>query len=544
MKNDLDKDMFGEFDFMYRHKAALEKQKKEEEEKRKAELEAEQKRLEEELTEKRKAEEEKGGQEKKQKKTNKKTAKQPVKKPEPEKEKEPGPKIHPKYGKPYKKDTERDRKRIPDRRRSKIREEYKKEKSTKEHEIDRERIHAERAARRMKLSKLGLMSLATLLVAAVLFSVSVAAIYIITGYSKKVTHKNIAYQVGTSDNSTRIPYDELIRNGTVYVCGNDLVTLCGFTVTGNNKEIKYISPDKGNDTVLFYAGTVTAEVNKTDIRLSAPSFYEDAKLYIPMEFFVDYATGIVCEYEPETDDSRSKITVYKKVLNESAVKLSGASPIYEPVTFRIKQAKTLDKIDESAIDPSLSDINYKIDVTSYEKYIAPSEPYSYITLINGERKASGTYTFADLTPAPAQNGDSPVTLRQNAAKSLEALIAEARADGVIGFTVSGGYVTLENSAKDDPASDERLLGLTVDMAENKTKLNADEQRMESWLSENAARFGFIVRYPKDKEKITGEKYRPFTIRYVGRYAAIRMTGTGMCLEEFADAYDLTKYMSY
>ena len=30
MKNDLNKDMFGEFDFMYRHKAALEKQKKEE----------------------------------------------------------------------------------------------------------------------------------------------------------------------------------------------------------------------------------------------------------------------------------------------------------------------------------------------------------------------------------------------------------------------------------------------------------------------------------------------------------------------------------
>ena len=542
MKNDLNNDMFGEFDFMYRHKAALEEKKKAEETKLQAQLEADQKRLEEERAAAAAAEVEK----EKPKKKKKSAKKQPEKeKKQPKKEDKEEKKIHPKYGKPYKNDTKRDRKRLVDDERKKIKEEYKKEKSTSEHETDRSRLSAERSLRRMKLTRLGIFFLITVLVAAVIFGISVAAIYFITGYSKKTKHKNIAYQVGSSENETRVAYDMLIKGETVYVCGNDIVTMCGFTVTGSAKEIKYISPDKGNDTVLFYAGTTTAEVNKTGIRLSAPTYYEDGKLYIPMAFFSDYATGIVCEYEPETKDSRSKITVYKKILNESAVKLSGAVPVYEPVTFRIKQAKTLDKIDESAIDPSLSDISYKIDISSYVAYINPTEPYSYITVINKARKAGGTYSYNDLTKAPSQPDGGETMLRQNAAKSLEALIAEARADGVIGFSVTGGYVTAEDSDKEDPTADERLLGLTADMSENKKKLNADETRMAEWLADNAARFGFIIRYPKNKESVTGEEYKPFTLRYVGRYVAIRMSGSdGMCLEEFADAYDLTKYMSY
>ncbi len=544
MKNDLDKELFGEFDFMYRHKAALEKQKKEEEEKRRAEEEAELARINAEREAQRKAEEESEPKKKAKKKTQKKEKQKTEKKSDRVEEKKTAPKIHPKYGKPYKNDSEKDRKRLTDDKGKKLRESYKKEKSTSEHEKEREDRTAIRAQIRRKLTRFGLAALASVAAAAVLFAASVAAIYIILGMSKKVEHKNIAYRIGSTKNEVRISYATLVRGGAVYVCGNDVVTLCGFTVTGNNKEIKYISPDKGNDTVLFYAGTICAEVNKTAIRLASPTYYEDGKFYIPMEFFVDYSTGIVCEYEPETEESRCKITVYKKILNESAVKLSGASPLYEPVGFRIKQAETLDKIDESAIDPSLSDINYKIDISSYIGYINPTDTYSYITAINADRKASGTYTFSDLTPAPSQSGDKAVLLRKNAAKALEALIAEARADGAVGFAVSGGYITVEDSDKEDPTSDERLLGLTVDMAENKQKLSADETAMANWLKDNAARFGFIVRYPKDKEKITGEKYKPFTIRYVGRYAAIRMNGAGMCLEEFTEAYDLYRYMSY
>lgn len=53
-----------------------------------------------------------------------------------------------------------------------------------------------------------------------------------------------------------------------------------------------------------------------------------------------------------------------------------------------------------------------------------------------------------------------------------------------------------------------------------------------WISEHAHEYGFIVRYPKDKEHITGYKYEPWHIRYVGVDYAKAIYESGLCLEEF------------
>ena len=41
----------------------------------------------------------------------------------------------------------------------------------------------------------------------------------------------------------------------------------------------------------------------------------------------------------------------------------------------------------------------------------------------------------------------------------------------------------------------------------------------AWLAKNAYKFGFILRYPKGKENITGYTYEPWHYRFVGREAA-------------------------
>ena len=53
-----------------------------------------------------------------------------------------------------------------------------------------------------------------------------------------------------------------------------------------------------------------------------------------------------------------------------------------------------------------------------------------------------------------------------------------------------------------------------------------------WLYENAHRFGFIVRYPKDKTHITGVKWEPWHFRYVGVELAEEIHSRGICLEEY------------
>lgn len=53
-----------------------------------------------------------------------------------------------------------------------------------------------------------------------------------------------------------------------------------------------------------------------------------------------------------------------------------------------------------------------------------------------------------------------------------------------------------------------------------------------WVAENAHRFGFILRYPKDKEHITGYNYEPWHIRYVGTELAAYLFETGLTLDEY------------
>ncbi len=45
-------------------------------------------------------------------------------------------------------------------------------------------------------------------------------------------------------------------------------------------------------------------------------------------------------------------------------------------------------------------------------------------------------------------------------------------------------------------------------------------------------FGFILRYPADKESVTGISYEPWHIRFVGKKAAREITERGLCLEEY------------
>ena len=56
-----------------------------------------------------------------------------------------------------------------------------------------------------------------------------------------------------------------------------------------------------------------------------------------------------------------------------------------------------------------------------------------------------------------------------------------------------------------------------------------------WLLENAADYGFILRYPKDKESVTGIIWEPWHYRYVGVENAKKIKASGLCLEEYLES---------
>lgn len=57
----------------------------------------------------------------------------------------------------------------------------------------------------------------------------------------------------------------------------------------------------------------------------------------------------------------------------------------------------------------------------------------------------------------------------------------------------------------------------------------------AWLQENCAKFGFMLRYPQDKESITGYRYEPWHYRYVGQAIAQTCMDQGLTYEEYLAA---------
>ena len=85
-----------------------------------------------------------------------------------------------------------------------------------------------------------------------------------------------------------------------------------------------------------------------------------------------------------------------------------------------------------------------------------------------------------------------------------------------------------------PGTSEHQLGLCADVMDNaETVMNAEEVEnlpLLLWLQAHCADYGFVLRYPKDKQEITGW-YEPWHFRYVGKDAARFMTEKNICLEE-------------
>ena len=83
-----------------------------------------------------------------------------------------------------------------------------------------------------------------------------------------------------------------------------------------------------------------------------------------------------------------------------------------------------------------------------------------------------------------------------------------------------------------PNYSEHQLGLALDI--NADKSRCDNDTIYQWLSQNAYRYGFILRYPEGKEDITGIDYEPWHYRYVGKGAAQEIQSENVCLEEYLE----------
>lgn len=134
-----------------------------------------------------------------------------------------------------------------------------------------------------------------------------------------------------------------------------------------------------------------------------------------------------------------------------------------------------------------------------------------------------------------------------ALSAFNSMQAAAKNEGISLFIVSGfrsystqlglynRYVRQYGQAATDTFSaraghSEHQTGLAFDV---NSVLDSFAQTKEGkWLAGNCYKYGFIIRYPENKQAITGYKYEPWHIRYLGVDIATKVYQSGLCLEEY------------
>ncbi|MDD6312632.1 MAG: D-alanyl-D-alanine carboxypeptidase family protein [Firmicutes bacterium] len=168
----------------------------------------------------------------------------------------------------------------------------------------------------------------------------------------------------------------------------------------------------------------------------------------------------------------------------------------------------------------------------------PANTITAPTTINGVLIVNKTYGLpADYAPGVDGAANSAFAIMKSAA--LE--------DDINLFIVSGyrSYATqeglYEKYVKRDGQKEAERYSARPGYSEHQTGLAFDVNNASSsfagtpeakWLADNCYKYGFIIRYPEGKESVTGYKYEPWHIRYVGVDLATTLNNSNLTLEEY------------
>lgn len=180
----------------------------------------------------------------------------------------------------------------------------------------------------------------------------------------------------------------------------------------------------------------------------------------------------------------------------------------------------------------------------------------FLILVNKENPIDKNYKPDDLTEikyfAPDRSKAGRY-MRAEAAEAFHRMVDKAAEEGIVLKMTTAyrsydfqkilfdSYVEKEgeeaaNKYSAKPGQSEHQTGLAVDVSSPSVGYQLSNEYGEKpegkWLAGHAHEFGFIIRFPKGKEDITGYQYEPWHIRYVGRAAAEEIYEEGLTLEEF------------
>lgn len=335
-------------------------------------------------------------------------------------------------------------------------------------------------------------------------------------------------------------------NGKIlYFCFNDLSDYLGMSESGTADEMKFILPKNGKtpvnasgdgteESIVFLSDEAKVIINGQLIELDTKNILREAEIWVSTKIVTDYMTDISLVYDEKKQEMRiSRIKDEENSTDEVT--------LYLAPSFILKDASPIDSIVE---DPLVGDVSFSTDpdagensvvirfnteLSDYEAYMNPTGDMrdAFLTLVNKDNPLDESYKPTELTELSQTSIISEKQyLVKYASKALDALFKELKSNEFYSMAVYKGY-------SGENLSDEHSLGLSVDM-DTLGCVSTDFQYQPEyeWLVENSWKFGFILRYPKNKTSETGHEFEPWHYRYVGRYHAQKIRESGLSLEEY------------
>ena len=264
--------------------------------------------------------------------------------------------------------------------------------------------------------------------------------------------------------------------------------------------------------------------------------------------------------------SGKEINYIFKLSNKNIEKLSKSEYIditnyYNITNFNVDNIDRYNQYYESnnySYQDVVTYVNINLDLKAYSVTKEVEDPNNLLVLVNKYNFLPNNYKPEDLTYVPGAYGNNvpmrevikePFLELQKAAEEEIGIILKpttAFRDQSFQNTLYNNYVAKDGVEAADtysarPGFSEHQTGLAIDLKNtlisSSTRLNDSDFE---WLSNNAHRFGFIIRYPKEKVDITGYQFENWHIRYVGLNIAKTIYENNLTLEEYIDLY-ITEY---
>ncbi len=200
-------------------------------------------------------------------------------------------------------------------------------------------------------------------------------------------------------------------------------------------------------------------------------------------------------------------------------------------------------------------INLDKDYYSYDIDLTTNEANKLDVIVNKYHKLNKDYEPTDLEEIDKNFAINNQLLRKDAKIAFEKMAHDAKLENIMiyagssyrsyeyqdnlyNYYVKNDGVTVADTYAARAGYSEHQLGLAVDILGKDFKYIDDSSFEYSWLVANCYKYGFILRYPKGKEHITGYMFEDWHFRYLGVDLATKVTLSGLTYDEYVARFYL------